>query len=73
MIGLSDRDPRRLRTGRWFRRLGRAIADIPVISHLKPDTKWLAKAELFRVPVSGWMPSVAGDVPVDRSDPPQER
>jgi len=99
MIRLFDRDPMRLRTGRWFRRLGRALArvnpwrihisgrenlkanqvyvivsnhqslaDIPVIAHLKLDTKWLAKAELFRLPVVGWMLRMAGDVPVDRSD-----
>ena len=99
VIWLFERDPRRVRTGRWFRRLGRALArlsrwdilisglenlqengvyvivsnhqslaDIPVISHLKIDTKWLAKAELFRVPVVGWMLRMAGDIPVDRSD-----
>ena len=76
----------RLRTGRWFRRLGRmlsrvspwriritgrelmdanqvyvivsnhqSLADIPLLSHLRLDTKWLAKAELFRVPLVGWM------------------
>jgi 1-acyl-sn-glycerol-3-phosphate acyltransferase len=98
-IRLFDADPRRLRTGRWFRTLGRVIArvnpwrihisggenlnpnqayvivgnhqslaDIPVISHLKLDTKWLAKAELFRLPLLGWMLRMAGDVPIDRSD-----
>jgi 1-acyl-sn-glycerol-3-phosphate acyltransferase len=98
-IRLFDREPRHLRTGRWFRRLGRALAsinpwrihisggenldanqvyvvvsnhqslaDIPLISHLKLDTKWLAKAELFRVPLLGWMLRMAGDVPVERSD-----
>jgi len=98
-VRLFDRDPRRLRTGRWFRRLGRALAkvspwrlrisdvdridpgrayvvvsnhqslaDIPVVSHLPIDTKWLAKAELFRLPVLGWMLRMAGDVPVDRRD-----
>ena len=92
----------RLRTSRWFRRLGRvltsvnpweirisggehvdakqvyvivsnhqSLADIPVVSHLKLDTKWLAKAELFRVPLLGWMLRMAGDVPVDRSAPRQ--
>jgi len=92
----------RLRTGRWFRRLGRllsrvnpckieisgrehmvanqvyvivsnhqSLADIPVLSHLRLDTKWLAKAELFRVPLVGWMLRMAGDVPVDRSAPRQ--
>lgn len=92
----------RLRTGRWFRRLGRllakvnpwriqitgrehmdanqvyvivsnhqSLADIPLLSHLRLDTKWLAKAELFRVPLVGWMLKMAGDVPVDRSVPRQ--
>lgn len=92
----------RLRTGRWFRRLGRllsrvnpwniqitgrehvdvnqvyvivsnhqSLADIPLLSHLRLDTKWLAKVELFRVPLVGWMMRMAGDVPVDRSAPRQ--
>ncbi|MGA2133679.1 MAG: lysophospholipid acyltransferase family protein [Bryobacteraceae bacterium] len=99
VIRLTDRDPCRRRTGRWFRRLGRAfakvnpwrihigglehldpsqvyvivsnhqsLADIPVIAHLRVDTKWLAKAELFRLPVVGWMLRMAGDIPVERSD-----
>ena len=98
-IRLFDAEPRRLRTGRWFRRLGRVIAgvnpwrihisgeenldanqvyvivsnhqslaDIPVISHLKLDTKWLGKAELFRMPALGWMARMAGDVPIQRFD-----
>ena len=98
-IRLFDSEPRRLRTARWFRRLGvalakvnpwrihisgaenlkpnqvyvvvsnhQSLADIPVISHLKLDTKWLAKAELFRLPFVGWMMRMAGDVPIDRSD-----
>jgi len=92
----------RLRTGRWFRRLGRmltrvdpwriqitgrehvdanqvyvivsnhqSLADIPLLSHLRLDTKWLAKSELFRVPLFGWMLRMAGDIPVDRSLPRQ--
>jgi 1-acyl-sn-glycerol-3-phosphate acyltransferase len=99
VIRLFDRDPLRLRTGRWFRRLGRALtrvnpwrlhisgrenvepgrvyvivsnhqslADIPLITHLKIDAKWLAKAELFRFPGVGWMLRMAGDVSVERSD-----
>ena len=99
IIRLTDRDPCRRRTGRWFRRLGRAfakvnpwrihirgrehldpsqvyvivsnhqsLADIPVITHLRLDTKWLAKAELFRLPVVGWMLRMAGDIPVERTD-----
>jgi 1-acyl-sn-glycerol-3-phosphate acyltransferase len=96
-VRLFDVDPRRLRTGRWFRMLGRALArvhpwrvhvsgaehvdasqvyvvvsnhqsfaDIPVISHLKLDTKWLGKAEVWRLPVFNWMLRWAGDVPIDR-------
>jgi 1-acyl-sn-glycerol-3-phosphate acyltransferase len=99
MVRLFDRERRRLRTGRWFRRLGRvlakvnpwriqisglenldanqvyvivsnhqSLADIPVIAHLQVDTKWLAKAELFQLPVVGWMLRMAGDVPIERSD-----
>lgn len=98
-VRLFDREPLRLRTGRWFRLLGRVIAkvnpwrlhlsgiehfdpkavyvvvsnhqslaDIPLISHLHLDAKWLGKAELFQVPVVGWMLRMAGDIPVDRSD-----
>lgn len=93
---------RKLRTARWFRRLGRmvtrvnpwrlhitggehmdanqvyvivsnhqSLADIPLLSHLRLDTKWLAKVELFRVPVFGWLMRMAGDVPVDRNIPRQ--
>jgi len=46
-----------------------SLTDIPIISHLKLDTKWLARAELFQVPVVGWMLRKAGDIPVARSDP----
>lgn len=98
VVWLFERDPRRVRTARWFRRLGRALAkvnpwlikisglenlqadevyvivsnhqslaDIPVISHLRIDTKWLAKFELFRMPLVGWMLRMAGDIPVERS------
>jgi 1-acyl-sn-glycerol-3-phosphate acyltransferase len=98
IIRLLDRTPARLRTGRWFRRLGMAIvkvnpawtvhvsgehnaesgrpylvlsnhfslADIPLISLLPWEMKWIAKAELFRLPFIGWMMRMAGDIPVDR-------
>jgi 1-acyl-sn-glycerol-3-phosphate acyltransferase len=99
IVRLLDCERCRLRTGRWFRRLGRVIAsvnpwrleisgwkninpnqvyvivsnhqslaDIPVIAHLRIDTKWLAKAELFSLPFVGWMLRMAGDVPVERHD-----
>jgi len=45
-----------------------SLADIPLISHVRVDAKWLAKAELFRFPAIGWMMRMAGNVPVDRSD-----
>jgi 1-acyl-sn-glycerol-3-phosphate acyltransferase len=99
LVRLLERDPRRCRTGRWFRRLGvllakvnpwrihisgtehldpaqayvivsnhQSLADIPVLSHLRIDTKWMAKAELFQLPLVGWMLKMAGDVPVNRGD-----
>src|SRR5580700_11273342 len=99
IVWVFDKEPR-LRTGQWFRRLGRmvtrigawriaitgrehidanqvyvivsnhqSLADIPLLSHLKLNTKWLAKIELFRVPLFGWMLRIAGEVPVDRSAP----
>lgn len=43
-------------------------ADIPLISHLPWEMKWLAKVELFRMPIVGWMLKLAGDIPVDRQD-----
>jgi 1-acyl-sn-glycerol-3-phosphate acyltransferase len=48
-----------------------SLADIPLLSHLRLNTKWLAKIELFRVPLFGWMLRMAGDVPVDRAAPRQ--
>ena len=45
-----------------------SLADIPLVSHLRIDAKWLGKAELLRVPVFGWMMRMSGDVGVERSD-----
>ncbi|MGM0746108.1 MAG: lysophospholipid acyltransferase family protein, partial [Bacteroidota bacterium] len=42
-------------------------ADIPVISNLPWEMKWIAKKELFSVPFVGWMMKMSGDIPVDRS------
>lgn len=44
-------------------------ADIPLISNLPWEMKWIAKKELFEVPFSGWMMKMAGDIPVNRRDP----
>jgi 1-acyl-sn-glycerol-3-phosphate acyltransferase len=95
---IFDRDPARYRTGKLFRKLGKAIskinpnwkitisgnvdiddrhpyimvcnhlsqADIPLISNLPWEMKWVAKKELFDTPVVGWMMKLAGDISVDR-------
>jgi 1-acyl-sn-glycerol-3-phosphate acyltransferase len=100
VVGLTDRSAMRLRSARWFRRLGplvskanpawrlhlsglgnfsrdrayvfvanhQSLADIPLISHLRQDSKWLGKAELFRIPIFGWFMRLAGDIAVDRND-----
>ncbi|PAP76463.1 lysophospholipid acyltransferase family protein [Rubrivirga marina] len=44
-------------------------ADIPVISLLPWEMKWVAKKELFDLPVMGWLMKLAGDIAVDRKDP----
>lgn len=41
-------------------------ADIPLISNLPWEMKWVAKKELFETPVVGWMMRLAGDISVDR-------
>jgi 1-acyl-sn-glycerol-3-phosphate acyltransferase len=43
-----------------------SFADIMLISMLPWEMKWLSKAEMFRIPVVGWMMTLAGDVPVRR-------
>lgn len=42
-------------------------ADIPLISNLPWEMKWVAKKELFKVPFLGWMMSMSGDISVDRA------
>lgn len=42
-------------------------ADIPVISRLPWDMKWVGKVELFKLPICGWLMQLASDIPVDRS------
>ena len=44
-----------------------STADIPLISNLPWEMKWVAKKELFDTPVVGWMMKLAGDICVDRS------
>lgn len=45
-----------------------SLADIPVLSRLPWEMKWVAKYELFRIPLVGWMMQLAGDIPVERGD-----
>lgn len=42
-------------------------ADIPLISNLPWEMKWIAKKELFDLPFLGWMMKMAQDISVDRS------
>jgi len=43
-------------------------ADPPIIARVPWDMKWVAKAELFRIPIAGWLLRLSGDISVDRSD-----
>ena len=43
-----------------------SFADIPIISRLPWEMKWVAKLSVFKVPVGGWMMRLAGDIPVQR-------
>lgn len=43
-------------------------ADVPLVSLIGWEMKWIAKAELFRVPFIGWMLSLAGDIRLERGD-----
>ena len=43
-------------------------ADIPLISNLPWEMKWIAKKELFDVPLVGWMMKLSGDISVNRSE-----
>jgi 1-acyl-sn-glycerol-3-phosphate acyltransferase len=46
-----------------------SLADIPLISNLPWEMKWMGKVELFRLPIIGWMMHLAGDISVDRKNP----
>jgi len=43
-----------------------SFTDIMLISHLPWEMKWMAKVELFRLPVLGWLMRLAGDIPLQR-------
>lgn len=46
-----------------------SLADIPVVSCLPWEMKWIGKTELFRLPFVGWMMRLAGDIELERGDP----
>lgn len=43
-------------------------ADTFLLSHLPWDMRWIAKQELFKVPVTGWVMRMGGDIPVRRGE-----
>jgi 1-acyl-sn-glycerol-3-phosphate acyltransferase len=45
-----------------------SLADIPIVSRLPWDMKWVGKESLFKLPILGWMMRSAGDIPVSRGD-----
>jgi 1-acyl-sn-glycerol-3-phosphate acyltransferase len=45
-----------------------SLADIPVISRLPWEMKWVGKRALFRLPLVGWMMKLSGDIPLERGD-----
>ena len=45
-----------------------SLADIPILSNLPWEMKWIGKKELFSLPFVGWMMKLAGDIPVDRAN-----
>jgi 1-acyl-sn-glycerol-3-phosphate acyltransferase len=46
-----------------------SMADIPLISNLPWEMKWMGKESLFKIPGVGWMMRLSGDIAVDRKNP----
>lgn len=44
-------------------------ADVPLVSRLPWEMKWIGKKELFDIPFVGWLMKMSGDIEVDRKDP----
>lgn len=42
--------------------------DPPIVARVPWEMKWVAKVELFRTPVAGWLLRMSGDIAVDRKD-----
>ena len=45
-----------------------SFVDILLISHLPMEMKWLSKATFFKIPLVGWLMSLAGDIRLVRGD-----
>jgi 1-acyl-sn-glycerol-3-phosphate acyltransferase len=45
-----------------------SIADMFLLSHLPFDMRFIAKAELFKLPYIGWLLRCSGDIPIGRRD-----
>ncbi len=45
-----------------------SIADVPCISYVPWEMKWLSKESNFKVPGLGWMMAMAGDIPLRRGE-----
>lgn len=45
-----------------------SFVDMLLISQLPWEMKWMSKQSLFRIPVTGWMMRMAGDVEIERGD-----
>jgi 1-acyl-sn-glycerol-3-phosphate acyltransferase len=45
-----------------------STADPFLLAHLPWDMRWVAKEELFRPPLTGWVMRMGGDIPVRRGD-----
>ncbi len=43
-----------------------SFLDMPYIATLPTNMKWVSKKELFKLPIVGWLMSVAGHISVDR-------
>lgn len=50
-----------------------SLTDIPLVSHLPINLKWVAKASLFKVPFLGNLMKWNGDIPVDFKAPDKKR
>ena len=46
-----------------------SVADVPLVSNVPVEVKWIAKDVLFKLPFTGWMMNMAGDIPVNLRDP----